>query len=201
MSDNFYRRASGSTDFYSSFTIDSEPNIRQELIDMFDGKNPQIPKAQIGVLRCMRRDSRHQIIQCPCVDSVTKEPDKDRFCPICYGEGAYWDEHELQYYALSAERRDLSLSIKDTLEPPGLINVPTVVFYIRYDSHIHIGDKIVRLETDLEGVPIEPICRRSIFKINTIWDYRADNGKLEYWKIYTHKENVKYLNVPEYDEV
>lgn len=201
MADNFYRRVTNTTGFYSSATSGGEPNMRQELIDMFDGKNPQIPKAQIGVLRRMRRDERHHIIACPCVDIVTKEPDKDRYCPICYGEGAYWDEVELQYYAVPAERRDLSLAIKDTLEPPGLINVPTVVFYIRYDSHIHLGDKMVRLETDLEGVPIEPRQRRGIFKINSLWDFRSDRGKIEYWKVFAHKEDVKYLNAPEYDEV
>ena len=200
MADNFYTRTTHRDNFYVNSPIGSEPDMRQELIDMFDGKYPEIPKAQVGLIRRMRRDVNDRVLVCPCVDLVTKEPDRDHFCPICYGEGAYWDEIELQYYAMPAERRDLSLSIKDTLEPPGLINVPTVVFYVRYDSIISLGDKVIRLVTDADGTILTPRRRRSIFRINSLWDFRSDHGRIEYWKVFAHKESVKFLNAPGYDE-
>jgi len=87
------------------------------------------------------------------------------------------------------------------MQTPGLINAPLIVFYIRYDSDITRKDKIVRLELDLEGDPVLPRKRQGIYRVNHLWDFRADNGKLEYWKIFTHLENVKYLNFPNYKDI
>jgi hypothetical protein len=200
VANNFYSRVTHGNNFYVNGGS-TEPDMRQELINMFDGKYPEIPKAQTGLLRVMRRDSNGMEIPCPCVDVVTKEPDKERFCPLCFGEGFYWDEVELQFYAIPAERRDLSLSIKDTLEPMGLINVPTVVFYVRYDSPVHLGDKVIRLVTTVDGEIIEPQKRRDMFRINSLWDFRSDRGRIEYWKLFAHKEKFKYLNMPTYNGV
>lgn len=174
--------------------------MRQELIDMFDGKSPEIPKAQGGLLRRMRRDANDRKIPCPCVDSLTKEPDKDRWCPVCYGDAFLWDEEELQFYRILPASNTAN-ALQDELRQPGLINIPIVVFYIRYDSRITEDDKIVRIALDLEGEPVTPRSREAIYRVNAVWDYRADNGKLEYWKVFTHFEDVKFLNPPSYGEV
>lgn len=200
MSRDFYATATPAINFYETATGGSEPDMRQELINMFDGKSPEIPKAQVGLLRRMRRDTNGKKILCSCVDSLTKEPDKDRFCPICYGEGFLWDETDLQYYAVLQEG-NTSNSLKDKLTEPGLINIPIVVFYIRYDSRITKDDKVVRIALDLAGDPVSPRSRVGVYRVNTAWDYRSDNGKLEYWKVYTHFEDVRYLNPPSYGEV
>lgn len=197
---NFYATATPDIAFYGSGTSGTEPDMRQELINMFDGKYPEIAKAQTGLLRRMRTDSNNRKIACGCVDSITREPDKDRFCPICYGEGFLWDEELLQYYRV-LQSGNTNNALKDKLIEPGLINIPIVVFYIRYDSAIVKEDKVVRIAMDLDGVALTPRYRIAIYRVESVWDYRSDNGKLEYWKVYTHLEDVKYLNPPSYGEV
>jgi hypothetical protein len=189
-----YRRTTSLVgNYYNDISSSSEINIRQELINMFDGAYPEIPKASIGLLRKMRRDTNGLLLLCPCVDIVTREPDKDRFCPYCFGEGYYWDEVEVQYYCVTVGR-DVSNISRERLTSPGLINPPLVVFYIRYDVPITIQDKIIKVSLDLEGSPAVPRKRDSIYRVTKIWDYRLDNAKLEYWKIYTYEEYSKYLN-------
>ena len=118
-------------DFYSKANTGSEINMRQELVKMFEGYWPEVAKAQTGVLRKMRRDANDKLIPCPCVDKVTKEPDHERFCPICFGEGNLFDEKEIHFYR-ELSGLDTTKALRDRLLPPGLINIPLVVFYIRY---------------------------------------------------------------------
>lgn len=193
---DYYRKSSAALDFYTN-TAGAEPDMRQELINTFDGQLPEIPKAQPALLRKMQKDSNGNKILCPCVDSITKEPTKDRFCPICYGEGFYWTETNLQIYR-TLEDSSVDNALRDKLRAQGLINIRIVVFYVRYDAQVTEDDKIVRLQLNLDGTATIPKKRLDIYRINTAWDYRSDNGKLEYWKVYTHREDVKHLNPPSY---
>jgi len=49
---------------------------------------------------------------------------------------------------------------------------------------------------DAEGDVVEPAKRTAIYGFDAIWDYRADRGRLEYYKGYGHLDNVKWLNAP-----
>lgn len=178
----------------------TEINLRREMINTMDGMFPEISKAQHGLLRKMRRDETFNLIPCPCVDKITQEPDKDRWCPICQGEGWLWDEEPMQLYKVLSGLSTTN-ALRDKLTPPGLINVPLVVFYIRYDSEITRQDRIVELILDNAGDPVVPYLRKSIHLPAALWDYRADNGKLEYWKAYTHEVSRKYINAPRYEDV
>ncbi len=200
---NPYRRTTASVDYYNhsgGSSGRSEVDVRQELVNTFLGVNPEISKAQTGLLRRVRRDSNDKVIPCACVDPVTKNWDKDRLCVYCMGAGVYWDETGIQFYR-TLEGPDLKNALRDRLTAAGLINIPSVVFYIRYDAVLSRGDWIVELVLDVEGDPVIPRKRRRLFRINTAMDYRADNGRLEYWKIFAHEEEVKYLNAPSYENV
>lgn len=190
--DNFYTRPFESAG--------SEINVRREMINTMDGLFPEISKAQQGLLRKMRRDSTFNLIPCPCVDKITQEPDRDRWCPICHGEGYLWDEEPMQLYKVLSGLATTN-ALRDTMTPPGLINVPLVVFYIRYDSEITRQDRIVELILDNAGDPVEPMVRKGIHLPAALWDYRSDNGKLEYWKAYTHEVSRKYINAPNYEDI
>lgn len=191
--DTFYGRTG------EAFT-GTEIDIRQEMINTMDGMWPEISKAQPGLIRRMRRDESFNLITCPCVDKVTKEPDKDRWCPICHGEGYLWDEVPLQMYR-TLSGLSTTNALRDRLTSPGLINIPLVVFYIRYDSVITQQDRIVELILDSSGDPVLPMKRKALFVLATVWDYRSDNGKLEYWVAYCHETTRKYLNAPTYNAV
>jgi hypothetical protein len=200
MADSFYKKTTGTEDFYAQSSSGTEPNMRQELINTFDGSFPEIAKAQTGLLRRMRRTANGMLISCPCVDRITKEPDKDRFCPICLGEGYLWDEHRIQFYR-TLEDSDVDNSVSNTLRPPGLINHPIVVFYIRYDAEITVEDKIITAVLNSDGTMASPLRREHVFRINTVWPYRSDYGKLEYYKVFAHDQYQKHLHAPTHGDL
>jgi hypothetical protein len=198
--DSLYESATPSVSLYSTSTSGTEIDLRQELIRMFNGTYPEIAKSQPALLRVMRKDSDGNKIACGCVDPITQDPDKDRYCPVCMSEGWIWDEEDLLIYRILGGSVVGNHTL-DELTKAGLINIPLVVFYTLYNSDITEDDKIVRLQLDTAGSAIVPKKRHSIYKISKAWDYRADNGKIEYWKLYTHKEDVKYLNTPSYEDI
>ncbi len=199
MSD-FYKKTTSSYGFYGTSVSGTEANLRQELINTLDGSFPEIAKGQTALLRKVRRDDLNKSIECPCVDSFTREPDRDRYCPICLGEGFLFDEIEINLYRVLQNTNEGN-AVRPKLYDAGLINIPLVVFYVRYSEVINYDDKRVLLELQETGVPVEPRRRVGIYSIGSIWDYRADNGKLEYWKLATFELKVKYLNTPNYRDV
>lgn len=200
MANDFYRKTTGNLNFYGSSTSGTEPDMRQEFINTIEGLSPEVAKGQPGLLRKMRRNTDGSLIPCGCVHDITNEPDKDRFCPICFGEGYLWDEDDIQFYRVYKES-DASNVDKNNLRKPGLINQPFVVFYVRYDAEITKEDKIVELELEHDGTASDPMTRKRLFRIGNLWDFRADNGKLEYFKVFAHHDDVKHLNAPLYGDV
>ena len=167
----------------------TEPDMRQEIINTLDGSFPEIAKKQIAVLRKMRIPAQ----QCPCVDAVTHEPDKDTFCPFCWGEGFLWDEIFIDFYKVPL-KGDAGNSENEEITSPGLMNEPIMVFYIRYSVDLTDNDKIIELQLDREGQPIRPYQRKRLYRIGTLIDMRSDNGRLEYWKVDCYSEFRKFLN-------
>lgn len=190
MSNRFYSIRNTSDNTYTSGT---EPNMRQELNNTFDGVFPEVSKAQPALLRKMRRDSNNKLILCPCVDVLTHEPDVDTFCNICHGDGNLWDETPIDVYSVVL-RSDVGLSSKEDLIRPGLMNIRLVSFYLRSSVDITEQDKIVELVLDTAGNPVRPYRRENLYRITTAIDYRSDNGKLEYWKLDCYSEKRKFLN-------
>jgi hypothetical protein len=64
-----------------------------------------------------------------------------------------------------------------------------------------MDDRIVLVNLEEDGSVSSPLARRAIYRIGDLWDYRADNGKLEYWRAVTYEEKVKYLNTPNYTDL
>ena len=193
-----YDKRTGSTSIpYSSRT--TEPSIRKEMIHTLDGFFPEIAKGHYVILRKARLDSNNQPISCPCVDSITLEPDKTTWCPVCYGSSIYFDEEWILTYSTYELSSDASLANLNQVISPGIINIPSVVFYTRYSDIITNHDRIVRVALDADGSVSIPVNRLEIYRVNFVWEYRSDNGKLEYHKIATHKQEVKYLNAPSWN--
>lgn len=170
----------------------TEPSMRDEMEHMLDGIFPEIAKKQPALIRKFRRDSLNKRIACDCVDPVTHEPDKDTFCPFCQGEGYYWDESYVDVYKVLQSPSPL----REEMFPPGLLNVPLMIFYTRSSVDLTKEDKLVELVLDSDGQPADPIRRRELFRISSLVDYRSDNGRLEYWKVACYAELRKFLNGP-----
>ncbi len=177
--------------FYSSSTT-SEINLREELIHTLDGFFPEVAKATDGVLRKMNKDNSGNLIECPCVDPVTHEPDRDFFCAVSYNEKYIWTESYINFYKVVTSKSPLL----DKSEHPGLINVPQANFYLRYSVDIEKHDKIVEIDLDLEGNINLPVTRVGVWKIQDLVFFRSDNGKVEFIKAFCSLEDVKHLNAP-----
>jgi hypothetical protein len=199
--------------FYS--TLNTEPDMRQEMINTLDGSYPEITKKQRAVLRKMRRGTLNidedgdwtaggktytwsdsagdDLLPCPCTDAVTKEPDKDHHCPFCWGEGFIWDESFIDVYKVEI-KSDVGNALIESLQAPGLINEPVVIFYTRSSVSVTQEDKVAELVLDTEGSPVKPYFRKKLYRIGRAIDLRADRGKLEYWKLDCWAEYRKFLN-------
>lgn len=172
---------------YPNSMIPAELSIRNELDNTFDGTSLETPKARICLLRRMRRDAKGNKIACECTDPITHEPDKDRLCPFCLGDGFKWDEVLQEMYKVL-------LTSKEVMSGPGLINTPQVVFYMKYDTTITYDDKIVEPVLDQEGQMTVPPRRLALYRIQEINPLRLDNGRLEYLKLWAYRQDVKHLN-------
>lgn len=182
-------------DFYKA-NRSTEPDMRFELNAMFDGLFPEIAKKQPVLLRKMRRDASGNLIQCECVDTLTGEPDKDKFCPFCFGEGYKWDELWIDMYSVTI-RSAVGLASKPDLHSPGISDIEIKTFYFRSTVDITKKDRIIEVVLDSEGNVASPGRRAAVYHIGTLVDFRSDNGKLEYWKADCHEEQTKFLNGPE----
>jgi len=171
----------------------TEPDMRKELKNTLEGHYPEIAKAQKALLRKMRTDSTGNHIACPCVDAVTKEPDKDFFCPVCHGDGKLWDETYIDVYKILL-KSDVGNVYRDIVTAPGLNNANMAVFFCKSSAAISNKDKLVELVLDKEGKVQTPFQRRGLYKIVVAVDYRSDNGRLEYWKLDCYEEKRKFLN-------
>ena len=190
--------------FYASSR--REISMRDEMINTISGTLSEIAKAQIGVLRVMRRDDDNELIECVCRDEASNEPMKSPIvCPTCHGCGYYWDEQFIKFYKLEPGY-DTALAMKEMGIGPGDVNIPLRVFYLPYDQSVSepkfpdieqltIFDKVIELVLDSEGDPVVPYRRRAIYEIATIYDYRLDEGRLEYWKILGTEDKTLKLNV------
>jgi hypothetical protein len=180
--------------FYKN-TTRTEIDMRKEMTNFLQGSYPEIAKKMPAILRRMRRTTSGTLTDCACVDDVTGEPDKDTFCGLCFGEGYYWDEIFLDVYKVVI-KSDVGNALKEQLASPSLWNIPVVLFYTDYAETITEDDKIVELSLNTAGEVVEPYQRVAVYRINTLFDFRADEGRLEYYKIATYKEDVKFLNGP-----
>jgi hypothetical protein len=171
-------------DLYNSGSP-SEISLRDEFVSTRDGSPIEIEKFHPVLLRLMRKINGEKV-PCECVDKLTREPDRDRLCLICLGEGFKWDEvFDRAYRAL--------LTPKEVQRPAGLINVPLVVFYMRHDTPITNDDKVIEVILDLEGLSTQPTKRSAIHRVQHVESYRLDQGRVEYLKIWAFKEDVKHL--------
>jgi len=159
----------------------TEPDMRREMNNTLDGGYPELAKGQSALFRKMRRTASGTLQKCPCVDSVTDEPDIDTFCPVCHGEGNLWDETYIEIYKVN-ERNEL------------IYKAPITVFYCKSSVDITTDDRIIQLVLDTEGEVAQPLKRKKRFKIKEAIDFRSDGGKLDYWKLDCYEKAYKFLN-------
>jgi hypothetical protein len=106
-----------------------------------------------------------------------------------------WDEF---WYIGRAEfvGSDGGLGNRFRLLPPGELRGDSKVFFLRYDTPIAQGDKIVEMKLDDEGNPVVPYVRQVIYKPQTINRLRSDNGRVEFIAVYCLENDAIRLDIP-----
>ena len=170
MANDLYSTGLGG-DLYSTGTR-KELDLRKEMQNTLLGASDEIAKGRAGLLRRMRREDNGDLVRCPCRDVLTDEPELDYICYQCYGHGWLWDEQEIVYYKNDDAYRKWGYTI----------------FYVRYsvdlfDKNYIDKDFIVEIQRDASGSPVSPIVRTRLYKISEVSDFRADDGRIEYWRI------------------
>lgn len=118
---------------------------------------------------------------CDCVDSFTREPDKDFPCPKCNGLGYFHDEVILYGWKMRALR---SIE-RDERTKIGVVGQHSHTFYLKYNEKIGRIDRIYELRMDQEGKVINPIERIAAYKNMSVDYIRLDNSRIEFIVITT----------------
>jgi len=176
-----------STNPYSLYPTESsgkELNMREEIRRLLFGATDEVAKGRTGLLRKMRLDSNGEMTECTCRSTITGEPDKDYYCRFCLGHGYFWDETKIVYY-----RNDDSFRKEKSMNPNYRgQEFESDSFYLQYDERITPNDFIVTVKRDVDGDIIVPVEREEIFKIWSADPFRADNGRIEFWKVDAERE-------------
>lgn len=194
----FYDRVSKTSLVYPS-GLQTEADLRTEMIHTLDGYFPETEKGRYFLLRRIQLDSDGEKVACSCRDEGTGEPDRDNWCAICYGTGWLFNETYVKAYMTLVGAPDRSLVFSNTSLPPGLMDAPGYVFYFRYSDFIREDDQLIEIELDDDGDISVPVTRTKVFTISLVHGYRCDSGKMEFWKAFVHKNSVRYLNPPSYE--
>lgn len=168
-------------------TVSSEIDLRAEFDDLVFGTNG-IAHGSLFALRNMRRTESNRPVECVCFrTNTTIEPDPD--CSYCLGEGYLWDESWITGYSMFINT-DTGLGRKYLQMAPGMERTDYKVFFLRYDTVIEYQDKIVEMKLDAEGNPVIPYIRTAIYKPGTIYQYRSDHGRREYYALFCKEEDA-----------
>jgi len=171
----------------SHISSTGEIDLRAWFDDIVFGTGGKVPHGKWILIRHMRHNADGSKVACSC-----KNPDTDEgspTCPYCQGESWLWDERWYKGYSGFVGPQG-GLAGKDRFPPPGLVKVDYKVFYFRYDTPIRHGDKVIEVLLDEEGKIIQPFQRVAIYKPQTVADYRADNGRIEYFAVYCREEDA-----------
>ena len=164
-----------------------EIDLRKEFDLLVFGDDTHIPHGELFAVRYMRRDSNGQPIDCSCKAPDTRDAAID--CSYCGGEGHLWDEKwEFGFTSYSGTDGGLGSRRKDLW--PGTIRVDYKIFYMRYNTPIRYGDKIVQMKLDSEGNPLVPYVREAIYEPQTIDPNRSDSGRIEFLAIYCKEDDA-----------
>jgi len=176
-------------DYYPRHPSSSEIDMRDELRRFLVGDDLEIPKEKKFILRRMRRNSLDQLVPCACLNSLTKEGDRDRFCPYCFGEGFLWDEEFISGVHVEARRGNRRKIQEPLLLEPVILDPMLSYLYLFYYVNPTIQDRIIAPQVDDAGRLVWPI------KISQYWHIEAanpmwgENGRIDYW-VLTIRENL-----------
>lgn len=157
-------------------------NLREELDALLD---------EYGHYVLLQRSSRR--LRCRCWHEVRREGDPN--CPYCLGRGrvSRIERHKVRYSSgLSTIQRPMAT----TLSPVGPSWVDGKLFYFKHNVEVQTGDFIYEVGWSAKNKK-KPTHLISAYLINDVYEYRGDNGRIEYKLASVRKEtrNVTVKNI------
>ena len=165
-----------------------EQDLRESFDNLVFGSSGGIPHNHLVLLRKRKKDSDGKDIVCNCVNSLSREPNVEKNCQFCLGEGYLWTETFHRCYSTMVGA-DGGKTNRTRRIMPGSVRTDYKIFYFKFDSIISYKDKIIELRLDNEGNVSVPYQRINIFTPETIQEYRSDYGRLEYLAVYAREES------------
>lgn len=163
-----------------------ELDLRKELDLIMFGENGGPRHGHLILIRHFREVDNHRV-SCTCLNTLTREASND--CIYCDGEGYLWDEYWTWTYSMYSDG-PTSLPMRNKFLQPGKVRKEYKTFFLRFDTVIENWDKIVEVYLDLDGRPVVPYTRRYIYELNTLQEYRSDNGRLEYYVAHCRQDDA-----------
>ena len=168
-------------------TSNSEIDLRNQFDQLVFGKGNKLAHNHLILLRKPKMVNG-EIVKCTCVNTLTDEANTEGSCGFCLGEGYIWEEKFHRVYS-SLLGLDGGKANRTRRIMAGEIRTDYKVFYFKFDSLISYKDKIIELRLDNEGNPSLPYKRETIYKPETIEEFRSDNGRLEYIAVFAREES------------
>ena len=165
-----------------------EIDLRTSFQDLVFGSKAKISHNHLVLLRKRKLDSNKQEIKCNCYSGLTNEGNTEKNCNFCLGEGYIWKEKFYRCYSTMVGA-DGGKTNRTRRLSPGSIRTDYKIFYFKFDVKISYKDKIIELRLDTEGKPSVPYQRETIYRPETIQEYRSDNGRIEYIAVYAREES------------
>jgi hypothetical protein len=161
-------------------------DLRSEMMKILYGDGSHPPQGHIVLVRRMDQ-------VCPCIleERGQKYRKPDPNCSICHGEGYSYTDH--QYTAWRSLVGSNSGSLVGSLQEvsPGVTAINGENFFFDYQTQLHERDKIIEIALTSEGaVPTDlgETNQLEKFKIVQIIIHRADNGRIEFIRAVTERE-------------
>ena len=187
------------TDRGSPRAFGAEIDLRGELNRMFFGSTQEVPKAHRVLLRRARRNANGSLVDCNCVDEVTREADVDHPCPICgpYGDGWLWDEEWVSTRRVFIRPSNTGFVSRDNWIDPGVANVQAIIYYFEYDVVPKLDDRIIEMKLGLDGTVTIPYVRNRIYRPETLDAHLGDNGRVEFYSMHCQqKDSIEVAGSP-----
>ena len=177
-------------DLYTHFG-EADISIKDEISELFK------KYSRWGLLRRMRRNANGKLLPCPqCRKIGTQGHAVMHICDKCLGVGYIWDEEWVRYYQWPGVSASTSKgSFKQYMEW-GALPTNFAIIYLEAGKKPTEEDKVIEVEHDDTGTPIQPTVRKMLFDIRSIDDYRLDGGRLEYFRLAAMKQTLGRFGQP-----
>jgi len=191
------RTSSDLNSYYPNSSSGNEINLREEFIKLIDGTSCD---PQRGHWVLLKRISTRQ--RCSCWERVgegefqysednRKYPEPDPRCTVCNGEGWIYKEelYKTRRRIITPPEGQGSMEKQTDF---GLVNVPLIIYYFKNYVRPTEYDRIIEIDNNEDGSPLKPIVKRDTYSIITSEPFRDINGRIEYWRCATKKEELRF---------